>query len=179
MKNIALIVLIAFFMSSCGGGATEAKKEMKEEPKEEMAAEKSAPEAAEESSSSSDGDGQSVVIEGNDQMKFNLSEIKVKAGGKVTVKFKHVGSMPKVAMGHNFVLLKAGVDLNKFAVDAISAMDSDYIPADGKDVIAHTKLLGGGEEDSITFDVPEKGTYDFLCTFPGHYALMQGKFIVE
>ncbi|MEM6802458.1 MAG: azurin [Bacteroidota bacterium] len=176
MKNIALIVLIAFFMSACGGGSTEAKKEMKEEPKKEMAAEEP---AAEESASASDADGQVVVIEASDQQQFDLKEIRVKAGGTVTLTLKHTGAMAKVAMGHNFVLLKSGVDMNTFAIEAISAMDQEYIPADGKDVIAYTKLLGGGEEDTITFDVPEKGTYDFLCSFPGHFALMQGKFIVE
>ena len=41
------------------------------------------------------------------------------------------------------------------------------------------KLIGGGEETTVTFDAPAKGTYDFICSFPGHYALMKGKFIVE
>jgi azurin len=40
-------------------------------------------------------------------------------------------------------------------------------------------MIGGGEQTTITFDAPEKGVYDFICSFPGHVALMQGKFIVE
>jgi len=66
-----------------------------------------------------------------------------------------------------------------FAIAAMGAVDTDYVPADSKEVIAYTKIIGGGESVTITFDTPEKGTYDFLCTFPGHFALMQGKFIVE
>ena len=68
--------------------------------------------------------------------------------------------------------------------DKVAEKGEDYkveeIPADMKDkFIAHTKMLGGGESDTIEFDAPAPGTYTFMCTFPGHYALMQGKFIVE
>ena len=77
-------------------------------------------------------------------------------------------------------LLKAGVDMAKFASEAIKAKDTDYIPAARKgDIVAHTKVIGGGESVTITFDAPAAGTYDFLCSFPGHYAIMKGKFIVE
>ena len=40
-------------------------------------------------------------------------------------------------------------------------------------------MIGGGETDVIEFPAPEKGTYEFLCSFPGHYGMMKGKFIVE
>ena len=86
--------------------------------------------------------------------------------------------MEKAMMGHNFVLLKKGVSLRDFAESAITAKENDYIPA-GTDFIAHTGLIGGGESSSVTFDAPAAGTYDFLCSFPGHYGIMRGKFIVE
>ena len=120
-----------------------------------------------------------IVIEANDQMKFNLSEIKVKEGDTVVLTLKHVGQLPATAMGHNWVLLESGVDVKTFAMAAMQARDTDYVPADSEDVIAHTKVIGGGEETTIEFTAPAAGTYDFICTFPGHYALMKGKFIVE
>ena len=46
-------------------------------------------------------------------------------------------------------------------------------------VIAATETIGGGQESAIEFDAPEAGEYDFICSFPGHYAMMKGKFIVE
>ena len=46
-------------------------------------------------------------------------------------------------------------------------------------VIAYTDLVGGGQTTSVEFNAPDAGTYDFLCSFPGHYAIMKGKFIVE
>lgn len=120
-----------------------------------------------------------VVIESTDQMKFNMSEIKVKEGQTVVLTLKHVGKLPKTAMGHNWVLLKQGVEMAKFAQTAVQARDTDYVPEGSEDVIVHTKLIGGGEETTIEFKAPAKGEYTFMCSFPGHYALMNGKFIVE
>jgi azurin len=40
-------------------------------------------------------------------------------------------------------------------------------------------MLGGGQKTTITFQAPEKGDYDFICSFPGHVALMNGIFTVE
>ena len=80
-------------------------------------------------------------------------------------------------MGHNFVLLKKDVDVDDFAQRAIQARDNEYIP-EGDEIIVTTKMLGGGESDTIVFDAPEPGKYIFICTFPGHYQLMQGEFIV-
>jgi azurin len=121
-----------------------------------------------------------LTIEGNDQMQFNLDEMKVKAGSTVKLTLKHVGEMTKQQMGHNWVLLKQGTDIMEFGQKAAGAADNDYIPQGETDkVIANTKTLGGGEETTITFEAPKKGTYDFICSFPGHVALMKGKFIVE
>ena len=66
-----------------------------------------------------------------------------------------------------------------FAKTAMTAKATDYIPEGTEDVIVHTKMLGGGEETTIEFEAPAKGEYTFICSFPGHYALMNGKFIVE
>ena len=69
-------------------------------------------------------------------------------------------------MGHNFVLLKAGTDTAAFGAKAITAAATEYIPADAEEIIAHTKLIGGGETDTIEFEVPGPGEYPFLCSSP-------------
>lgn len=121
-----------------------------------------------------------ITITGNDQMKFDLSQIRVKAGQKVRLTLKHVGKMEKAVMGHNWALLAPGTDMAAVGQAAASAEKSDYIPSEYKDkILEHTKMLGGGESDTIEFEAPAAGTYDYMCTFPGHYALMQGKLIVE
>ncbi len=120
-----------------------------------------------------------IQLTGNDQMKFNLEEIRVKEGQKVRLILTHTGQLPENAMGHNFVLLKQGTDLADFAQQAAGARENDYIPSGTDKVIAHTEMIGGGEQTSIEFEAPPAGTYDFICSFPGHYIQMQGKFIVE
>lgn len=120
-----------------------------------------------------------ITLSANDQMKFDKKEIRVKAGQTVKLNLVHTGKLAKNVMGHNFVLLKSGTDVAKFAQAAMAAKSSDYIPAGSKAVIAHTKIIGGGEKTSIEFQAPQKGSYTFICSFPGHYAIMQGTFIVE
>jgi azurin len=82
-------------------------------------------------------------------------------------------------MGHNFVLLKKKVNLIEFANKAATARDNQYIPVGSDEVIVYTDMIGGGQETTIEFLPPEPGVYDFVCSFPGHYAMMKGKFIVE
>lgn len=118
-----------------------------------------------------------IVINSDDRMKFDLREIRVKAGEKVKLTLNHKGKFKKDVMGHNWVLLAAGTDVAKFATAAMSAKATEYIPAKG--ALAYTKLIGGGESTTIEFTAPKKGTYDFICSFPGHYSIMKGKFIVE
>ncbi len=121
-----------------------------------------------------------LTLSADDQMKFDKNELTARAGQTITLTLKHIGTMEKNAMGHNFVLLKQGTDLNAFAQKALLAKDNDYIPkSESASILAHTKLIGGGESDVITFKIMETGTYDFICSFPGHIAMMKGKLIIK
>ncbi len=121
-----------------------------------------------------------VEITSNDQMQFDKNELKVPVGEPIVLTLKHSGKMAKNVMGHNFVLLKQGVDFKDFAEKATLAADTGYIPtSEEANIIAHTKVIGGGESDTIEFTISEAGTYEFLCTFPGHYAIMKGVLITE
>jgi azurin len=121
-----------------------------------------------------------IVIKGTDAMQFDLKEIKVKAGQKVKLTLVHAGKLAKTAMGHNWVLLNPGVDVAAFGSKAAAARETEYIPkSEAASIIAHTKLVGGGESDTVEFTAPKKGTYTYICSFPGHYALMKGTFVVE
>lgn len=123
----------------------------------------------------------SIEITANDQMKFSLATIEAKAGEDLKVVLTNVGTLPKEAMGHNWVLLAAGTDAMAFAMASASAKDTDYIPAAFKDkVIAHTAILGPRKSDEASFKAPAPGEYVFLCSFPGHFAVgMKGKLIVK
>lgn len=127
-------------------------------------------------------DAVTLELTGNDQMQYDKKELSVVAGQKVTLKFKHIGKLPEVAMGHNVVILKPGTEIAPFAMKAAPAKDHGYIPQDEASkglIIAHTEMIGGGEETEITFTAPEAGEYPYLCTFPGHFGVMNGKLTVK
>ncbi len=123
-----------------------------------------------------------VTITGNDQMKYDVMAISAKPGQKVTVTMKNVGTFPKISMGHNFVLLAPDQDPAKFVEASQTSMGTDFIGPDVKGkVIAHTKLLGPGESETISFAAPRKpGAYTYICSFPGHLAIgMKGTLTVQ
>ena len=124
-----------------------------------------------------------VAISGNDQMQFSLKEFEVKVGDEVELEFKNAGSLPKIAMGHNLVILKEGVSAIAFGGKALQAgaNATNALPDSVKDdVLAFTKLLGPGEVEVVKFTAPKKpGIHQFVCTFPGHYAMMRGVMVVK
>ncbi|MEO1483693.1 MAG: plastocyanin/azurin family copper-binding protein [Myxococcota bacterium] len=112
---------------------------------------------------------------------YPFDEIRIPAGTKtIEITLVHEGNVPVTAMGHNIVFLKPGTDGEQFALASSTARDSGFIAADMKgSVVANTKMIGGGESDTIRFRAPAAGEYPYLCSFPGHYALMNGKLIIE
>lgn len=123
-----------------------------------------------------------VEITANDTMKFSVTHIEAKAGQDVKITLVNIGSMPKAAMGHNFVLLKKGTDPKEVVDAAVTAAATDYIPASKADVIiVHTKLLGPKQSEELSFKAPsEPGEYPFVCTFPAHFLSgMKGVLVVK
>ncbi len=160
MRTYLIMTALALTISSCG----ETKKE-----------EKTALKIGQNNTESVTPSGTALALSGNDMMQFDKSELMAQAGEKITLTFRHVGQLDRRIMGHNFVLLTPGTDITGFANEAAAAGESaDWIPNDGVQVIAHTKMLGGGQTDVITFEAPEPGVYDFICSFPGHSGMMRG-----
>jgi len=115
-------------------------------------------------------------------MKFNVTEIRVKAGEAIALTLKNAGTMPKFSMGHNWVLIENGVKVADFTSDAAQAVKTDYVPEKyAAKIIAASKLLGPNESDTVLFYAPKRvGRYDYLCTFPGHFQVgMKGVLIVD
>jgi azurin len=123
----------------------------------------------------------SVAIEGNDQMQYNLKEIKIAADcTEVEVTLKHVGKFPVAAMGHNWVLVKTPDMAAVANAGAPAGLPNNYLPKGDARVLASTKVIGGGESTSVKFStstLQAGGDYSFFCSFPGHWALMHGKFL--
>ena len=161
--------VVPVFLVSCGNDSNKASDKTETTP------------TTTETSSTDNGGttvSNTVEITANDGMKFDKIEIRVKANEKVTLTLRNIGKMPVESMGHNFVLLKEGVNQGDFALKGNQAAP-DYLPDDmTSSIVAHTKILGPGESETIEFTVPA-GNYTYICTFPGHYPSMMGILTAE
>jgi len=113
-----------------------------------------------------------------DTLAYDTAEFTVVEGQTVKLNLESISALPKAAGGHNLIILAKGTDVAAFATKAMTEQANDYVPQDKaskEKMLAKTKLLGPTEKDSITFTAPAAGTYDYICTFPGHFAVMKGK----
>lgn len=123
-------------------------------------------------------EGDTVVVgsEGAN-LSFDVTEIRAEAGSTLTIQYVNRGDLP-----HNVVLVKQRSDINPVGVAALQASQTDYIPQDEANqqrIIAHTALAKPGETVFLTFTVPPPGTYPYICTYAGHFTMMQGNLISE
>jgi azurin len=112
-------------------------------------------------------------------LQFGVKELRVKRGERISLTLENPDIMP-----HNWVLVAAGgVERTGALADAmVTAADAvarHFVPP-GAPVLVHTGLVAAGTNGVIHFNAPEKaGRYPYLCTFPGHWRLMQGEMVVE
>jgi azurin len=133
------------------------------------------------------GDACTFTVEGTDTMKFvekgtttDLKDIKIPEscrGKDIKFVLDHAGKLPAAAMGHNFVVHDVSKQAAIVAEGMKAGAAAGYVPAKADGMIGHTKTIGGGETTDVT--IPKgsfkAGTnYGFVCTFPGHAAIMHG-----
>jgi len=124
-----------------------------------------------------------LEISANDQLQFDKQELVVAADCEsVTLTLNHTGKLKVEQMGHNWVVA-SDADWQAVAQAGMQqGLENNYLPPNDERIIVHTDLIGGGESTSVTFDVAkfEKGgAYTFFCSFPGHWAVMKGKLVIE
>ena len=124
-----------------------------------------------------------LAISANDAIQYDKKQLTITADcTQVELTLTHTGKLPAQSMGHDWVLVKAE-DLSAVASDGLTAgIANNYVKPNDARVIAHTKVVGGGESTSVTFATSalQKGqAYKYLCTFPGHNAIMNGDFIIQ
>jgi putative heme-binding domain-containing protein len=120
-----------------------------------------------------------LAIEADKNLTFSQRTLTVKAGESIRLTFTNPDVVP-----HNLVLIKPGMlervgDLaNKIVADPEAAV-RHYVPT-SPDVLVYTDIVQPRESFTIHFRAPaERGRYPFLCTFPGHWMVMNGQLIVE
>src|SRR5690606_17333762 len=114
----------------------------------------------------------------SDAMRHDTAAISIPAACKeFTITLRHTGTLPVAAMGHDVVIASAA-DMPGVLADGVAAgLDNGYVKPGDPRVVAHTRLVGGGETASVTFPVAKlakDGPWVVFCSFPGHSALMKG-----
>lgn len=163
--RILLTFLLAFSLAACGGSDTNS------------AADESATSSSAATTEQSGDVDRTINIEasGSNNMRFAQTEFEVAPGETVRIVFENTDTSP--SMEHNVVLLNSNddEDVARVGEAGMSAGSrNDYVPDDPA-VLAYTAIAPPGETVEVTFTVPEEtGEYRYICTFPGHWATMQG-----
>jgi len=109
-------------------------------------------------------------------LKYDKDAIKVKAGSRVRFTFNNTDDML-----HNVVIVKPETadQVGKEGMNlGLQGEAMQYVP-DSDNVLFHTSVVQPGASETIYFTVPEEpGTYQYVCTFPGHYITMRGTLVV-
>lgn len=120
-----------------------------------------------------------IRIETGPNLSFATRLVRVKAGEPIAFALANPDAVP-----HNWVLVNSGAleavgELSNHLISDPDAAAKSYIPQ-SNDVLAFTDVVWPKEEFTIYFEAPTKpGRYPFLCTFPGHWKVMNGVMIVE
>ena len=121
----------------------------------------------------------SIRIEAGKNLTYSLRTFTVKAGEPIKLTFSNPDVVP-----HNWALIQPGTlnkvgDLANKIISEPDAVARRYIPAT-PDVLAHTDIAEPQGQSVIYFRAPKTpGRYPYLCTFPGHWMVMNGEMVVE
>jgi putative heme-binding domain-containing protein len=120
-----------------------------------------------------------ITLEAGKNLSFEPRLLRVHAGETIQLTFSNPDVVP-----HNWVLVKPGSlervgDLaNKLVADP-AAVTRHYVPP-SDDVLCYTDIVPPHERFTIYFRAPtRKGRYPYLCSFPGHWMVMNGQLVVE
>lgn len=173
--RVILLALLASFIVACSGGEAESKsespaKEMKEEKVEkvEEVVKDETPQTVQITLAAT---GETMA-----EMAYSPKKINVAPGTIVELTLENQATM--AGMIHNAVFINAGSQEEVSMEGMTAGPDAAYVP-DNANVIAATPIANPGETVTLTFTAPSvPGTYQFICTYPGHTA-MKGLFIVK
>ena len=148
---------------------------VEDRPTEPAATETPTPPPPADTKEPTDGVVELEIDVNGDALQFNVGSMSAPAGAEVVVTFNNSSGFNT----HNWALVEAGTK-DAVATDGLAAgQDNNWLPVNDARVIGSTILIGPGASGEATFTAPSAGTYQFVCTFPGHNNTMWGDFIVE
>jgi plastocyanin len=108
-------------------------------------------------------------------LSYNPTEIRMKAGEHIVIRYKNASDM-----AHNMVIVKNESDINPVGIAALSAQQDQWIPKSEQErILAASNLAYPGDTVILEFTAPAPGVYPYICTFSGHFTMMQGRITVE
>lgn len=184
MKKIAISIFAAgniLLFLSCGGGNTEQQSQTSAQDTAGTYAPSQPAAPYDPSKIDAAAPVMEVALEaqGNsmDVMAFSQSEIRVKSGTTVKIHFSNKAT--DAAMKHNFFIVKNGTAEAVATAANTAGPDKNFVPDDKSNILFTSRVLEPGQSEDLVFAAPPAGTYQFVCTYPGHWQRMNGKFIVE
>ncbi len=109
------------------------------------------------------------------EIAFEPKSLSVPANSRVKLTLENKSSAE--GMFHNFVIVELGSGAEISAAGIKAGIDNNFVPNDER-VFANTTMSKMGETLTIEFDAPAKGSYHYICTYPGHTNMI-GRLNVE
>lgn len=178
MKRLFFPLFAVLFLAACQNNTTEESNE------EEMGgAAQETTEPAQEKEEMANEEPQEVSLELKtigetmNTMEYEPNRLEVPAGAKVNLTLVNEASAE--AMIHNAVFIERGKQMEVIEAGMEAGKDGGYLDESHPAIIAATELAYPGETKTLTFTAPdEPGTYQYICTYPGHTS-MKGILIVK
>jgi azurin len=114
-----------------------------------------------------------------EEMRYDTTRLVVQMGKPFEIIFENPDVMP-----HNLVVVqpgarqKVGLSAMELPAGHVDRQGRAWVGED-KEIIAASKMLEAGQAETMKITAPRtEGVYEFVCTFPGHWALMHGEIVV-
>lgn len=162
MRILPLLIIVTLIFSACGGT-------------ENAPADGNSSSSGTSAATTAEVDRTVTIQPVGNEMQFETTEFTAAPGETIRIVFENTATCP--SMQHNVVVLNTNDDeaverVGEGGMEAGST--ADYVPDDPA-VLAYTEIAPPGETVEVVFTVPsEPGDYRYICTFPGHWATMQG-----
>lgn len=106
---------------------------------------------------------------------YDVTEVRMKTGEQIALRYTNASDMV-----HNLVIVNAEADINPVGIAALTAPQDAFIPSAEKDrILAASELAYPGDTVTVEFTASEPGVHPYICTYSGHFTMMQGRIIVE
>lgn len=104
---------------------------------------------------------------------FMPDTLSAPVGARVTLRLINEGEI-----AHNLVLVRDEEAVQPIVLAAYQSIATEYVPTGFADhILASAPLVYPGQSYEVSFVMPERGRYPFVCVFPGHGSTMRGELV--